>query len=563
MVVGAAAPAAAIEEQRHSRSGDDLVVETYPIPPGTLIPQAAITIDYDDAYDGDPMGIVAYRPFTTALTSGVESWDVWICRTTTPPVLAMSDVVAYLNTDVADYFTYLSEGRYTPSFRPGAESSDAACGVEMTHSGTTPRIYVFDYSQLSPAGQGGPGLLGDTGSALVYEGEQRRIEVTIDAVTATSTYEYSPAASIVAHEMGHSIFWAHSGSLGDYDNPLDLMSGGWGGVHGFDLYSAGWIEPTQVALHHGGDRTYTLGPVGYAGSRMVVLDTNTEGVVYVLSARPSDDPILDANSGSVVGTKGLEVYRIDQTPTACFGLPAASPCLGPYAAVTPYPANPPPLDTYVYDYFHETGTSFSVEGVTVTVGDGPGETLVVGVNGGLTNHGVFTDDDGSIFEGDNEWISAAGITRGCNPPRNDRYCPADTVTRGQMAAFLVRARNLPASTTDFFTDDDASIFEGDINALAATGIARGCNPPDNDLYCPAGTVTREQMAAFLRRAYDVPDGADDPFTDDDASVFEGDINALAATGIARGCNPPDNDLYCPRGTVSREQMAAFLRRAEG
>ena len=35
--------------------------------------------------------------------------------------------------------------------------------------------------------------------------------------------------------------------------------------------------------------------------------------------------------------------------------------------------------------------------------------------------------------------STAGVTRGCNPPVNDRFCPGSNVTRGQMAAFLHRA----------------------------------------------------------------------------------------------------------------------------
>jgi hypothetical protein len=54
----------------------------------------------------------------------------------------------------------------------------------------------------------------------------------------------------------------------------------------------------------------------------------------------------------------------------------------------------------------------------------------------------FIDDDDSVFEADIETIAAAGITLGCNPPTNNRYCPDDTVTRGQMAAFLTRALNL-------------------------------------------------------------------------------------------------------------------------
>jgi hypothetical protein len=64
---------------------------------------------------------------------------------------------------------------------------------------------------------------------------------------------------------------------------------------------------------------------------------------------------------------------------------------------------------------------------------------------GLTDNGggnSFVDDDGSIFEDDIAKLAAAGITRGCNPPVNDRFCPDDQVKRDQMASFLARALNL-------------------------------------------------------------------------------------------------------------------------
>lgn len=51
----------------------------------------------------------------------------------------------------------------------------------------------------------------------------------------------------------------------------------------------------------------------------------------------------------------------------------------------------------------------------------------------------FLDTPGHVFFGDILWLSGNDITRGCNPPANDRYCPNDPVTRGQMAAFLARA----------------------------------------------------------------------------------------------------------------------------
>ena len=93
-------------------------------------------------------------------------------------------------------------------------------------------------------------------------------------------------------------------------------------------------------------------------------------------------------------------------------------------------------------------------------------------------------------------------------------------------------------------------------------MTTGCNPPVSDRYCPDSFVTREQMAAFLVRALDLTDnGGGNEFTDDNDSIFEEDIAKLAAAGITAGCNPPENTEFCPTDRVTREQMAAFLRRA--
>ncbi|MGF1667725.1 MAG: multicopper oxidase domain-containing protein [Acidimicrobiia bacterium] len=175
----------------------------------------------------------------------------------------------------------------------------------------------------------------------------------------------------------------------------------------------------------------------------------------------------------------------------------------------------------------------------------------------------FIDDDGSVFQADIEKLAAAGVTRGCNPPTNDRFCPENPVTRGEMAAFLGRALGLTGGGALTFVDDDHSPFQSDIERLAEAGVTRGCNPPTNDRFCPNDSVTRGQMAAFLRRALEgrlVP-GPVTEFIDDDLSVFESDIEWLASTGVTRGCNPPANDRFCPEDPVTRGQMAAFLVRA--
>jgi hypothetical protein len=75
------------------------------------------------------------------------------------------------------------------------------------------------------------------------------------------------------------------------------------------------------------------------------------------------------------------------------------------------------------------------------------------------------------------------------------------VTRGELAAFLVRAIGYAVTDGgDQFVDDNGSPFENAINRLGSAGLTKGCNPPANDRYCPNDYVTRGQLAAFLRRA---------------------------------------------------------------
>ncbi|HEY6628242.1 MAG TPA: S-layer homology domain-containing protein [Acidimicrobiia bacterium] len=177
--------------------------------------------------------------------------------------------------------------------------------------------------------------------------------------------------------------------------------------------------------------------------------------------------------------------------------------------------------------------------------------------------GTFTDDDGSIFEGAIEAIAAEGITEGCNPPENTLYCPDDLVTRGEMAVFLVRAFGYTESGWgNFFTDDDGQFFETSADRLKMAAVTLGCNPPANDRYCGERHVSRGEMAAFLVRALGlVQSSGPNLFIDDDGSTFELAINRLATAGITKGCNPPVNDRFCPNDFVTRGQMAAFLSRA--
>ncbi len=270
------------------------------------------------------------------------------------------------------------------------------------------------------------------------------------------------------------------------------------------------------------------------------------GVGSLLVTDSRRDAILE------VSKAGVLVRDVDLSPLKISGVALAPNDL----TIAPASDGSGAQHVYVVDRGNDNGTP----------GDGvppPTDGRVIELAMGFGD-GRFIDDDDSVFQEDIEWLAEQGVTLGCNPPANDRYCPDDPVTRGQMSAFLVRALDLTdGAGSNVFRDDDGSVFEADIDRLATAGVLRGCNPPASDLACPGELVSRAQMAAFLVRALDLPAGSPDLFLDDDGSVFESDIDALATAGVTRGCNPPANDLFCPESPVTRGQMAGFLRRALG
>ena len=159
--------------------------------------------------------------------------------------------------------------------------------------------------------------------------------------------------------------------------------------------------------------------------------------------------------------------------------------------------------------------------------------------------GTFVDDNGSPHENGIEAMALAQITSGCNPPGNTRFCPNDSVTRAEAATFLARALGLPSTNQDFFVDDKGHVLEGGINKVAAAGLTVGCNPPTNNRFCPERSLTRAEFATFITRALDLPQTNQDFFVDDNGHVLEGPINRIAEAGITVGCNPPTNNRFCP------------------
>jgi hypothetical protein len=153
-----------------------------------------------------------------------------------------------------------------------------------------------------------------------------------------------------------------------------------------------------------------------------------------------------------------------------------------------------------------------------------------------------------------------GITLGCT---SGMYCPHSPVTRDQMASFIVRAvdgGNAATCLGNVFNDVTAANPHcANIERLRNLNITQGCGGGN---YCPGNHVTRAEMASFLVRAADGADATvclgtllnDVP----PGAPHCANIERLLDLGVTQGCAP---GIYCPGNNVLRDQMAAFITRA--
>ena len=160
-------------------------------------------------------------------------------------------------------------------------------------------------------------------------------------------------------------------------------------------------------------------------------------------------------------------------------------------------------------------------------------------------------------------LANSGVFAGTGCDGGLGFCPEEPVKRETMAVWVVRVLDghdpAPVTTTRF-DDVDADGFHARfIERMAELGITTGCG--DGSGFCPDRSVTRAQMAVFISRAYDLPEGPDPSFSDvPDDAWYQEDVAALAASRISVGCG--DGTRFCPGDDTTRGQMATFLWRAE-
>ena len=512
----------------------------------------------------DPLGLVPFPDEVRRYTQGSDVFEVWQCPDKGAVSISAAQFAADAEPLMTTYFSWLSDGQYDPDFIVGGVVPAGEDCSQWASDHATGSSAAALFVTAGSTGFGSPGVTctASPGTCPMTYPQNKR-----EGFVGVNGGEPDDWQVLLAHEIGHLLSWPHSTTDGgEINNAIDVMSGNFGtwkvgnvtfwgtfpdpyGTTAFNRYQAGWIDPADVVVWNGSDTQLDLDTLSGSGTQMLIVDNGSS--FFALDSRTSSslDPIPSL-------WEGVEVYKITRCST-CWGIQ------GDVSAVPPTAFAQDALSSYSKPLAHvmAVGSSTNLSSAATTVVQRVGDSFTVSIEST-----VFTDvspDD--IFFADIEWLAAEGITKGCNPPANTKFCPDAKVTRAQMAAFLVRAMGYTNNGGgNLFTDDNSSIFENDIDRLATAGVTKGCNPPANTKFCPDAKVTRAQMAAFLVRAMGYTNnGGGNLFTDDNSSIFENDIDRLATAGVTKGCNPPANTQFCPNNFVTRAQMAAFLHRALG
>ena len=303
-----------------------------------------------------------------------------------------------------------------------------------------------------------------------------------------------------------------------------------------------YIGSTQVTTDGSGNASIdvTLSATVEAGARISATATDPDGNTSEFSQRLifSMSPAAGAPAGGTSVT--ITGMLFDDAATVTIGgQPATNVNVtGPTQITAKTPALP----------------AGSLNNVIVTNPDQTGGTLV---NGWVADFSDVPSNQQFYFH-ITRLVSNA-ITVGCG---TGIYCPLNSVTRQQMAVFLMKSKNglcyVPPPCVGTFPDVPCSSnFAPWIEALAASGITGGCGGGN---YCPLNPVIRQQMAVFLLKAKHgsgyVPPACSGDFSDVPCpSPFADWIEQLAAESITGGCGGGN---YCPTQAVRRDQMAAFL-----
>jgi hypothetical protein len=339
-------------------------------------------------------------------------------------------VAQWANEKVAPYFEAVSGGLYRVEFSPhplgrigAATVGDCVFGGRQETGPPFTNVLVVDSTDYG-GGQAGPGLISSVADVpvLTRSPNQNFRGAWVGGGAAFVNQ------SVVIHEIGHTIHWPHSFTgqgdpfFGQYDNPVDVMSGqprpfddplfpqDWcpigGGAYtwceaqgtlAFNRMAAGWVAPTQVAIHRSGRANYSIDRAAGGGLQLVALpDPGAPLSSMVIDARPTTGPY-----DQFLAKGGVTVHLVDQGSGGFNGISVnrrQAQAVGPPES---------------YAHVIAPGESFSAHGVTVSVLESEGGGYLVTVNGQYHRPGSLLAESTADEAGRCDLLARIVVTHRC------------------------------------------------------------------------------------------------------------------------------------------------------
>ena len=375
-----------------------------------------ILIEYPEPIGPDPGPTALVSEFITGstyihnFTIGTDTWEVWLCRV--PPDFGFSSTsvdvdldqaIQALRSELVRYFDWLSEEVYEPIFSKGGTftlQGDAnqfpllGCLDQAASraSGVAGVLAITDEPHNGGVASTGVYCLDPCEPPLTLPHSRRGAAVGAYTITAQDLgwTTLDPRLATVAHEMGHALGFPHSfadGTVDEYSDPIDVMSGGDEFIDDGDRtrttmpstiavnrFSAGWLG-VRALVHAGGDREYTVGSVGYAGTQLVAVPSQDARAFTAIGALTRKGYDQDQPA------EGVTLHRLDQRPAVCFFGTLGDDLSCDHASRRQAPLGSPHTTEHVL----QVGQSRDLGGVTVEVLDRVGDGFRIRVSGDVAS----------------------------------------------------------------------------------------------------------------------------------------------------------------------------------
>ena len=514
--------------------------------------------------DGDIVYTVVLAPTVGGFFPGFDPTDVTVTNLDDEGV-TVTPTTGLVTTEAGgtDTFTVVLNSQPTANVTIGVSSSDTTEGTVSTGTltftttdwATAQTVTVTGVNDFVADGTIGYTVILATAAGGGYDGIDPADVAVTNTDNDTAGITVTPTTGLVTTEAGTTATFTvvlNSEPTADVTIGVSSSDTGEGTVAPASLtFTAGDWNTAQTVTVTGVNDSVADGDIGYTVQTAAAVSTdpnyngidptdvavtNTDNDTAGITVTPTTTPLVTAEA--VGGTDTFTVV-LNSEPTADVTIGVSSSDTGEGTVST---------GTLTFTAGNwNTAQTVTVTGVNDTVDDGDiGYTVILAtaVGGG---YGAIDSDDVTATNTDNDTAGGGGgpvVTPPTGLIDTSAACPESIATSGF------------ADLTGF----DQTTIQA-IDCIFGYGISNGTS---DVTFTPTGTVTRWQMALFLIRQIQVhgvvlPTATDQGFTDLGSynQTTQDAINQLAQLGITQGTG---NGAFSPGEAISRWEMALFLVR---